>query len=163
RPSAAGIIATVADLEASLTELQLLDGQQQNELINLRGQFTEPKALARELLQRDWLTPFQVNQLLQGKGRDLTLGPYVLLERIGEGGMGAVYKARNQFMKRIVAIKLIRKDRLANPDVVQRFYREIQAAAKVQHPNIVVAHHADRLGEVHVLVMEYVEGGDLAK
>jgi serine/threonine protein kinase/WD40 repeat protein len=163
QPAPAGIIASVADLEASLTALQLLDAQQQTEMINLRGKFAEPKALARELLQRDWLTPFQVNQLFQGKGRDLALGPYVLLERIGEGGMGAVYKARNQFMKRLVAIKLIRKDRLANPDVVQRFYREIQAAAQVQHPNIVVAYHADRLGEVHFLVMEYVEGGDLAK
>ncbi len=163
RPAPPRMIATVIELEESLSELQLLEPQQQTELIELRCQFSEPKELARELLQRDWLTPFQVNQLLQGKGRELTLGPYVLLERIGEGGMGAVYKARNLFMKRIVAIKLIRKDRLANPAVVQRFYREIQAAAAVQHPNVVVAYHADHIGDVHFLVMEYVAGGDLAK
>ncbi|MBL8799733.1 MAG: protein kinase, partial [Planctomycetia bacterium] len=108
-------------------------------------------------------TPYQVNQLFQGKGRELLLGSYVLLERLGEGGMGQVFKARHQKMGRIIALKLIRKDRLANPVALRRFEQEIRAAAQLSHPNIVTAHDAAQVGETHFLVMEYVEGVDLAK
>jgi hypothetical protein len=74
----------------------------------------EPRALAQKLIEQGWLTPYQVNQLRQGKGQQLSLGSYVLLERLGEGGMGELFKARHQKMGRIVAIKLIHKERLAN-------------------------------------------------
>ena len=125
--------------------------------------FPAPRALAGELIRRGWLTPYQVNQLLQGRGRDLLLGSYVLLERLGEGGMGQVFKARNWKLGRVVALKLIRKERLDNPDAVRRFQREIRAAAQLDHPNIVRAFDADEVDGTHLLVMEYVEGTDLAK
>src|SRR5262245_44315862 len=156
-------ITSAEELQESVRSLHLLDVSQQTELLSLRQKFPEPRALAKELLQRDWLTPFQVNQLFQGKGAELNLGVYVLLERLGEGGMGVVYKARHQLMKRSVAIKVIRKDRLVSQDNVQRFYREIRAAGQIQHPNIVMAYDANRAGDVHYLVMEYVDGADLAK
>ncbi len=146
-----------------LREGPLLRPGQRGELPRLQESFTEPRGLARELLKRDWLTPFQVNQLFQGRAGDIVLGPYLLLERLGEGGMGAVFKARHQIMDRIVALKLIRKDRLADPEAVRRFHREIRAAAQLTHPNIVTAHDADQAGDTHFLVMEYVEGTDLRK
>src|SRR5207245_2837036 len=73
------------------------------------SRFPDARALARELVQRGWLTPFQVNQLFLGRGQDLLLGSYVLLERLGEGGMGAVFKARNWKLGQVVALKVIKK------------------------------------------------------
>ena len=67
------------------------------------------------------LTPFQVNQLLQGRGADLVLGPYRLLDRMGEGGMGQVFKAQHEQLGRIVALKVIRKDKLADPNISNAF------------------------------------------
>jgi serine/threonine-protein kinase len=126
--------------------------------------FADPKALARELLQRGWLTAYQANLLLSGRGQELVLGQYILLQRLGEGGMGQVFKACHRNLGRIVAIKLIKKERLANPATIKRFEREIRAVAALSHPNIVLAYDADRIGDTHLLVMEYVEGAtDLAQ
>src|SRR5205823_5766792 len=80
----------------------------------LRPRHTEPRGLARALLERGWLTAYQVNQLLQGRGAELVFGPYVLLERLGEGGAGQVFKARHQKMERVVALKVIRKELLTD-------------------------------------------------
>jgi serine/threonine protein kinase len=104
-----------------------------------------------------------IEQPLQENGRDLTLGSYLLLARLGQGGMGEVFKARHQRMNRIVALKVIRKERLADADSVRRFEREAKAAARLFHPNIVTVYDADQDGETHFLAMEYVEGIDLAK
>jgi serine/threonine protein kinase len=83
----------------------------------------------------------------------------VLLERLGEGGMGTVYKARNWKLGQVVALKLIRPERLKSANGVRRFQREIRAAAQLDHPNIVHALDADEVGGAHLLVMEYVAGG----
>jgi serine/threonine protein kinase len=115
------------------------------------------------LIRRDWLTPYQANQLLLGKGENLALGPYRLLERLGTGATGDVFKARHLRMDRLVALKIIRKDLLDSPKALERFAREARAAAQLTHPNIVIAHDADQVGDVHFLAMEYVEGTDLAK
>ncbi len=91
------------------------------------------------------------------------LGQYQLLEKLGEGGMGQVFKARHQLMDRIVALKVINKKHLDNPEAVLRFHREIRALAQLDHPNIVRAHDADQVDDRHFLVMEYIEGTNLAK
>ena len=146
----------------SLRQHRLLDTKQLEELTSL--DFPDPKALAGELIRRDWITPYQANQLLNGKGQELVLGSYILLERLGEGGMGQVFKARHRNLGRISAIKLIRKERLASPDAVRRFQREVRSAAALAHPNIVLAYDADEIAGTHLLVMEYIEGAiDLAK
>ncbi len=127
-----------------------------------------PRALADDMLARGWITAFQAERLLADRAGELNLGQYVLLEPLGEGGMGLVFKARHRLMNRVVALKLIRGDLLARPDVRARFLREIEAAARVWHPNLVAALDAaplaaDPLGEPGLaLVMEYVEGRTLA-
>src|SRR5262245_23903735 len=83
---------------------------------------------------------------------------YRILEVVGEGGMGVVYKAEHKLMARAVALKVIRKRLMASADAVERFRREVKAAAQLSHPNIVVAHDAEEAGGLHFLVMEHVEG-----
>jgi serine/threonine protein kinase len=149
----------------AVRQYRLLDTRQADELAQF-AQVRSPdaRALAKEMLGRGWLTAFQVNQLLQGRGGSLLLGSYVLQERLGEGGMGAVYKARNWKIGRIVALKLIRKECLDNETIVRRFHREIEAAAQLSHPNIIHAFDAGESDDgTHFFVMEYVAGTDLAK
>src|SRR5262249_15065938 len=93
----------------------------------------------------------------------LVLGPYILLERLGEGGMGQVFKARNRKLGMIVALKVIRKERLANPDALRRFRREIRAAAQMFGPNVLRARDADEIEGTWFLAMEYVNGTDLGR
>jgi serine/threonine-protein kinase len=123
-----------------------------------------PKDLARELIRRDWLTPFQANRLLQGRGQELVLGQYLLLARLGEGGSARVFKARHRHLERVAAIKLVDKERAKQPGSLQRFRREVQVAASLSHPNIIHAYDADQIGGRNVLIMEYMEGAaDLAR
>ncbi|OAI49767.1 hypothetical protein AYO44_06100 [Planctomycetaceae bacterium SCGC AG-212-F19] len=156
-------VASVPSFVDCLRRGNLLKTDQLGELsAALHKRFAEPRELAAELVRRGWLTPYQANQVLTGHAQDLVLGSYVLLERLGEGGMGEVFKARQVKLERIVALKVIRKDRLAHPDAIRRFQREIRAASKLSHPHIVGAIDADQVGDAHFLVMEFVEGTDLA-
>jgi serine/threonine protein kinase/WD40 repeat protein len=158
-------MTTLAELLDALRRWHLLEPAQLETLTRQWGQrHVDPRAAAKKLVEQGWLTRFQANQLFRGRGWDLLLGSYVLLELLGEGGMGAVYKARNWKLGQIVAVKLIRRERLTNPAAVRRFQREIRASAHLDHPNIVRALDADEVGGTHLLVMEYVAGGqDLHK
>src|SRR5262249_20362057 len=101
--------------------------------------------------------PAPVPPALQGHPRYRVLGP------VGAGGMGAVFKAEHRVMERLVALKVIREDLMAHAGAVERFQREVQTAARLSHPNIALAHDAERAGAAHFLVMEYVEGETLAQ
>jgi serine/threonine-protein kinase len=118
--------------------------------------------LARALVQHGKLTKYQAQAVYEGKTKGLVFGEYVVLDKLGEGGMGVVLKAQHRRMKRLVAVKMIAGKAIGSPDAVQRFYREVEAAAKLNHPNIVQAHDASEHEGSHYLVMEYVEGRDLA-
>ena len=85
------------------------------------------------------------------------------MELLGVGGMGAVYKAEHQLMERTVAVKVINANLVDSPAMVERFRREVKAAARLTHANIVTAYDADQAGSSHFLVMEYVEGTNLAR
>lgn len=88
---------------------------------------------------------------------------YRLLDWLGAGGMGVVFKAEHRLMGRPVALKVISRRLTADPAAVRRFRREVRAAARLDHPNIVRAYDAEQAGELHFLVTEYVEGEDLAR
>ena len=88
---------------------------------------------------------------------------YRILQYLGGGGMGAVYKALHRVMDRIVALKVINPAYVSRADAVARFEQEVRAAARLSHPNIVTAYDAEQAGDAHFLVMEYVEGVNLAQ
>jgi len=130
-------------------------------VVALSAEQADAAGLAKGLVQRKQLTRFQAAAIYQNKTRHLMLGNYVLLNRIGEGGMGQVFRARHQRMGRIVAIKLIPAEKMRSETARQRFQRESRAAAKLDHPNIVRAFDAGIEQDISFLVMEFVEGQDL--
>lgn len=96
-----------------------------------------PEKIVRRLVDKGWITPFQGEVLLGGKAAGLVFGPYVLLSRLGEGGMGAVFKARHVRLGRIDALKVIRADKSSSKLVAKRFQREIQLTADLNHPHLI--------------------------
>jgi formylglycine-generating enzyme required for sulfatase activity len=156
--------ASVATLVQALRDGGLLQPVQLQKVVrDLQARSADPHDLARLLVRWGWLTGYQAERLLQGRGRELVLGPYVLLELLGQGGMGQVFKARHRLMKRVVALKVIRKELVGDADAVARFHREVEAVAQLSHPNVVTAYDAGQAGDVHFFAMEYVEGTDLAR
>jgi WD40 repeat protein/Leucine-rich repeat (LRR) protein len=118
--------------------------------------------LARHLVRRQLLTPYQAQQIYAGKGTTLTLGNYVIQDKLGQGGMGLVLKAQHRRMRRTVALKVLSPAALKTPGMVERFHREVRAAARLEHPHIVTAFDADEDRGVHFFVMQFVDGEDLS-
>src|SRR5207244_5657724 len=87
---------------------------------------------------------------------------YQILAKLGQGGMGHVYKATQERLNRLVALKIIRRESLSqDPAAVRRFQREAQAAAQLSHPNIIVIYDFNQVDDTYYLAMEYVEGIDM--
>ena len=118
--------------------------------------------LALRLVAAGKLTMFQAKAVRERRFNELVIGNYQVLDRLGAGGMGTVYKARHRRMKRVVAIKVLTKTADQSDKFVQRFQREVEAVARLSHPNIVLAHDADEAELGRFLVMEFVDGKDLA-
>ncbi len=122
----------------------------------------DSEALVKTLTEQQKLTDYQAEKLLAGQGDRLVMGNYLILDKVGAGGMGQVLKARHRRMNRVVALKMLPESMTASEKAHQRFHREWEAAARLEHPNVVTAHDADESHGVHFLVMQYVEGRDLA-
>lgn len=122
----------------------------------------EPAELEKLLTEKGILTAFQVAALKEGRGGSLRIGNYDILDRLGAGGMGTVFKARHRRMKRVVALKVLAEHLSKSPIFVKRFQREVETIACLGHPNIVMAYDADEADVGHFLVMEFVSGLDLA-
>src|SRR5262245_56276491 len=121
-----------------------------------------PRTLADALIEHGLLTGFQAEKLLAGRWRGFMIaGKYRMLERLGAGGMGAVYLCEHVHMGRRVALKVLPIAQAADPACLARFYREARAAARLNHPNIVRAHDIDCEDKLHFLVMEYIDGCNL--
>ena len=120
------------------------------------------QSLARELVRFGKMTKYQASRIYRGKHRGLVMNNYVILRKIGRGGMGDVYQAEHRRMKRICALKVLPRSVTKSDRAMKRFKQEIEVAAKLTHPNIVTAFDADEVDGVSFLVMEYVDGVDLA-
>jgi hypothetical protein len=125
-------------------------------------QATQPApTLATELVRQQKLTPFQVEALSADPPAKLLFGEYTVLEKIGEGGMGVVYKAQQRRLKRVVALKALHPHTTKSEEAVRRFKREVEVSSRLSHPNIVTAYDYNQEDGVHYLVMDYVDGIDL--
>jgi serine/threonine-protein kinase len=149
----------------ALRDFGLVDSSRLEELNRALGSqlISGPDALLTDLIRRGWLTEFQVRRIVEGDGHKLVLGSYLILDRLGGGGMGEVYKARHRRLDRVVALKVIRPDRIDNPEVIARFLREAKLAARLSHPNIILVHDADQAGSTPFFAMEFVAGETLAQ
>ena len=147
----------------SVSDSGILSGQEMDAVRSrMASQSLEVQDFARELVNQGKLTIFQARNIVAGGANRLVLGSYVILDKLGAGGMGTVYKAQHRRMKRVVALKVLPTAKMSKSGMVQRFQREVEAAAKLDHPNVVTAHDADEHRGLHYLVMEYVDGFDLA-
>lgn len=144
-----------------LRKSNLLTDEQFAECRNaLDSDGASPDRVAKRLVAKGIITRWQAKQLLDGR-YTFFLGRYKLLERLGQGKYGVVFKAQQAEFDRYVALKIMSNAALAHPRAAARFQREIRVAAALNHPNIVAAFDAECVGETHFLVMEYVEGRDL--
>ncbi len=119
------------------------------------------RLLADIMIEQEVLTPYQADQLLEGRTK-LSLGPYVITDWIGQGGMGQVFKAVHQVMGRVCAVKVLPLAR-ATQDARENFRHEIRMQAGLDCPYLVRAFDAGQDGNVHYLVTEYVPGMDLRR
>ncbi|MEM0924555.1 MAG: serine/threonine-protein kinase [Planctomycetota bacterium] len=120
-------------------------------------------AFANFLLKADAVTQWQNTHLLRGRFRGLKVGKFRVLRLIGAGGMGRVFLAEDEMLKRRVALKVLPKARSQNSRALQRFHQEARALAKLDHVNIVRVHDVDYREKTHFIVMEFVQGTDLTK
>lgn len=138
---------------------QFLATAHQEMLERDRGRYTHSTQLLDEILANGWITSFQHRLLIDGHQEKLIVGPYRILEQLGEGGMGVVYKAVYPKLNRLVALKIIQPQLLSlRPELVHRFEREARAAAQLMHPNVVVLYDAGNVGNIYFIAMEFVDG-----
>ena len=119
------------------------------------------ETLSQQLIELGYLNRWQAEQLRRGHTK-FTLGPYRILDAIGHGGMGYVFKGEHVLLGRIEAIKVLPKSQM-DPASIAAFCREIRAQAQLDHPNLVRLAFADREGDTYFLVTEFVPGSDLRR
>jgi serine/threonine-protein kinase len=120
-------------------------------------------ALAERLVRDSILTSYQAKRFLANRSNGLIVGRYIILDRIGSGSMGRVYKAHHVMMDRVVALKIISPEIASNERVVARFQREMKLVGRLDHPNVVRAFDADQIQKVLYIVMEFVPGYSLGE
>lgn len=155
---------TAQDFFSALTESGLMSADEvRSALSQFKPQEREDsQAIAQAFFARGKLTAYQAKELLAGRIAGLVLGNYVILDRLGAGGMGVVFKAQHRRMKRICALKMLPQHVVHSEEARKRFLREVEAAARLEHTNIVTAYDADEANGTCFLAMQYVEGSDLA-
>lgn len=158
------MLASADDLIHALWQYELLTKPQLDRInAALAGRQDTAKRLAKYLIQKQWLTLYQTRMIFQGQVADLVVGPYRILDQLGKGGVGSVFIARDSRNQMIVALKVIHPELLSNKEAFGRMQREMLAATRLNHPNIVKALDIDLKGKLHYFAMEYVEGTDLHK
>ncbi len=156
-------VHTVADFLAVVRKSGLVD---EDRLATMTAAWTDPSAplpdeLPQALVDAGLLTDWQTGQLRKGRHKGFMLGKYRLLQLLGAGGMSSVYLAENTTLHQRVAIKVLPLKRVQQSSFLGRFRREAQLAFRLSHQNVARAFDLDHVGEIHFIVMEYVDGVDL--
>ncbi len=177
-PSAAGVDARAAEVEhqipggsdvealdAALTRLAvergLVTAEEVDECLRKKARKKSAKPLERFLLNAGYVTESQLARLrpdLEAERRSRRISGFAVLGTLGSGSAATVYKARQLNLDRLVALKVLPPRTLADEGAIDQFRAEARAAAQLNHPNIVQAFDVGRSGDVHYIVMEYVEG-----
>src|SRR5271165_615806 len=116
------------------------------------------RRLARRAVESKLLTSWQAQQLLARRSTGFKVDRYLLLDMIGQGGMGRVYLARDTRLNRLVALKILSPERINNPRAIARFQREARVGAQLQHENLVRIYDFGESSGRYFLVMEFIEG-----
>ena len=119
--------------------------------------------LADRLVKDQILSEYQAKRFLANKSYGLVVGRYVIVDRIGSGSMGRVYRAHHLMMDRYVALKVIAPEIVSNDRVVARFQREMRLVGRLDHPNVIRAFDADQVNRLLYIVMEYAKGMSLGQ
>jgi eukaryotic-like serine/threonine-protein kinase len=156
----------IVDRDVFLQNLRiskLLSTQQFRVVVDKLGSVQDSREIAKALASWKLLTKFQAKMLLVGRNSGFFIGPYRILDQLGSGGMGRVYKAIHQTMNRTVALKVLAPQLVSTERAHQLFLHEVQAAAQLTHPNIVMAFDANEIDGRHFLAMEFVDGPNLER
>ena len=157
--SSSGGVASYREFAAALVEIGLIDAA---ELKRFAADSSEGVlGLSRALVKAGKLTPYQAAAVYQNKSRGLLIGDYLILDKVGQGGMGMVFKARHRKLGRLGALKILPPSFTRDTAAVMRFRREFEAASRLKHLNLVAAFEAAEDRGVHFLVMDYVQGVNL--
>lgn len=155
RSALASGLVEQGDIDAAQKALRAKEGKA------AKQDATYDRRLADQLIELGKLNRYQADQLLAGRTK-LDLGSYVIIDFVGQGGMGQVFKARHRFLQREVAIKVLPKSK-STPAAIAGFMQEIRVLAQLDHENLVRAFDAGQDGNVFYLVTEYVPGTDLRR
>ncbi len=145
----------------NLKQSRLLTDEQFAEALAQLPESPNSLALAHFFVEKKWLTRFQAERLLAGRNTGFLLGHYRILDRLGRGGMGHVFKAEHRSLKRVVALKVLAPHLLDSERARVLFLREVRAFAQLVHPNVVAAFDANEENGHYYLVLEYVDGPNL--
>ena len=155
-------IDSIDTLLAALRRLQILTPQQIDDVAQeLAPNYPDPYDLCSYLVEIDWLTAYQRQLLFEDRWSELAVGPYQILDLLGEGGVGEVFKAWDTVRGRVVALKVLRQHLAIRADAVQQLQRERQAVMHLVHPNFIKTYDATNVDRLHYFAMEHVEGMDL--
>lgn len=124
---------------------------------------TSADALISKLIKDGCVTEYQAEKFRSGQSSEIYFGDYIVIDKLGQGGMGTVLLAKHRRMDRKVAIKVLPVTALESKNAVARFYQEVKVAARLTHPSVVHAYDSGEHNGFHYLVMEYVEGHDLSE
>ncbi|NBO91351.1 MAG: serine/threonine protein kinase [Planctomycetia bacterium] len=158
------MVLPTADRDTFLSFLSQSGLVTEEQIAGIRSRFTDKsdgRSLARALVEQGVLTRFQADRLLMGRTAGFQLGPYRILDQLGRGGMGRVYKAEHRTMGRLVALKVLAPELLKTERAVQLFLREVRAVGQLVHPHIVTAFDANEAAGRYYLVLEFVDGPNL--
>jgi len=156
------VVATANEFLSALKNSGILNPQQIADQLAGLPEDADATTLARAFVRAGLITKFQARCLAQGKWRNLIIADkYKILDFLGDGGMGQVFLAEHQLMKRQVALKVPPAKKMSEKGMAERFVREARALAALDHPNIVRAHDLEKWGGLYMLAMEYVDGPNL--
>jgi serine/threonine protein kinase len=156
-------LQSAADVLAALRRSGLYAQDEFDALERELAPLGDVRAMMAHLFKRDRLTRYQLGKVLSGRAADLFLGPYVITDRLGAGGMGKVYRGRDPATGREIALKVVRAALVENPTVRGRYNREVQTAKLLNHPNIVAVFDSGEANGRVYMAMEFVDGIDLAR